>query len=155
MSIRLWNVAAFILCVMPLPALAQNTGGLSRDHAQHIATSCIGHWSEPTCMSAVSESNMILAAAYGGALQQRSQDAAAENIKQHCAASTAAREGQYPAYAMKSAFTECANMMYDISEQTGLAPDQSRYQVLVAAVLCMGNDPKCAAFEEGLKPYAQ
>jgi hypothetical protein len=122
-------------------------------YAKLIANACPDQWESPACLSAVSTSNLALAANYGGALQEAKLDAAAEKIKQHCAASTAAREQEFPAYAMKSAFDECATTMLDVSDETGIPPDQSHYQLLWLAAVCLANKPECAPISEDIKKY--
>jgi len=136
--------------------MAPQPSAMAVQFAQLVSKACLNkQWETPACLSAVSNSNLALAATYGSDLQNKGFAAAAEQIKQHCAASTAAREQAYPAYAMKSAFTECANMIYDVSEQTKVTPDQAHYQLLVAPILCMSNDQRCLGVEQGLAPYAR
>lgn len=122
-------------------------------YARRIAPVCIGAWETPACLTAVSESNLVLASNYGAKLQENKQDTAAETLKQHCAASTAHREKQYPAYAMESAFVECINIISDLNDQTGVSPDVDHYQLLVMAGLCMRKDRRCPPMERGLQQY--
>jgi hypothetical protein len=86
-------------------------------------------------------------------LQEQKLNDAAEKIKQHCAAATAAREQEFPAYAMKSAFIECANMMSDVSDETRITPDLSHYQLLIGATMCLNKDPGCAEITKTLRQY--
>jgi len=79
------------------------------------------------------------------------RDAAAQ--EQSCAASTAHREQAFPAYAMKSAFIECVNIISDLSEQTGVAPDVNHYQLLLLPALCLEKDKRCGPMEKGLRQY--
>lgn len=134
-------------------AQAQTASEASVTYAKRIAPVCIGAWETPACLTAVSESNLVMASNYGGALKERNLEAAAETLKQHCAASTAHREKQFPAYAMESAFVECINIISDLNDQTGLSPDVDHYQLLVMAGLCMRKDPRCAPMENALKQY--
>lgn len=142
-------LVALLLCA---PGIAQ-ASTFSRDSAAQIANACIGNWDSQDCLKVISESNMVLVSEYGSMLLKTNRATEAENLKQHCAASTAATQGTYPAYAMKSAFTECANTIYDVTTQTKTDADQNRYQVLVGATLCLDGDPRCSAVEEGFKPF--
>jgi hypothetical protein len=112
---------------------------------------CPDHWDSPECLSVISQSNFMMLANYGSDLQQKGHNDEAEQVKQHCAASTAAREQSFPAYAMKSAFIECANLLSDLTEKTGMKPDMSEYQLMVGSVLCMNKDARCASISEQLK----
>ncbi len=122
-------------------------------HAKQVAGACLGQWEAQGCLSAVSESTLVLAANYAGVLEAQGKKSAVEQIKQHCAAGTAAMRENIPAYAMKSAWAECANMIYDVSETTGTVPDQSHYQLLAGPILCLEKDRRCADVEQGLKRY--
>jgi hypothetical protein len=123
-------------------------------YAKLLGQSCPGQWESQTCLKAASQSSLTLAANYGGALQERKLNAEAEDIKQHCAASTAATQGEYPAYALKSAFIECANTMSDVAAKTSIDPDVSHYQLLVATVMCLDKDAGCVEIEKTLKGHA-
>ena len=122
--------------------------------AQLLGEYCPGQWESAYCLKAVSQSNMVMVSNYGGALQEGGKAQAAEQIKQHCAASTAGTESDYPAYAMKSAFIECANTISTVAEQTGMTPDLSHYQLLVGATLCLDKAPGCANIEQTLRRHA-
>lgn len=126
---------------------------VSINHAERVSKFCPEHWETQECLSAVSESNLVLAANYAGVLEKRGKKSHLENLKQHCAAATAGSKGEYPAYAMRSAFVECANIIVDISDATGIDPDKSHYQLLVGAVLCLDEDRRCDAVEQGLMRY--
>lgn len=123
-------------------------------YAKSLGQVCPGQWESQPCLKAASQSSLALAANYGGALQEKKLNAEAEEIKQHCAASTAATQGEYPAYAMKSAFIECANTMSDVATKTTLDPDVSHYQLLVATVMCLDKDAGCVEIEKTLKGHA-
>lgn len=123
-------------------------------YAKALGQACPGQWESQPCLKAASQSSLALAANYGGALQEKKMNAEAEEIKQHCAASTAATQGEYPAYAMKSAFIECANTMSDVATKTTLEPDVSHYQLLVATVMCLDKDAGCVEIEKTLKGHA-
>lgn len=128
---------------------------VSIQHAKIVSKACIGNWESQPCLKAVSESALVFAANYGAKLKRRGKSKSMETLKQHCAAATAASQGEYPAYAMQSAYTECANIIYDISEETKVTPDQSHYQLLVAPVLCLSKARECKGIESGLKKYTR
>ena len=135
---------------MATSANAQQVTPQVMAHAQKIASTCPGSWEQQTCLEAVSESNITLASNYAETLNNAGKSGQLEPLKQLCAASTAATEGEYPPAAMSSAFTECANGIYDISEQSGIKPDQSNYQLLIAAILCLNKDPQCGVLERSM-----
>lgn len=138
------------------PAMAATqSSDVPQQYASAVAKNCIGNWESPACLSASSSTALTVAALYGSELQERGHSAAAEKIKEHCAAATAAREQSYPAYAMQSAYTECANMIYDVSVETSIKPQPELYQLLVSSVLCLSKDGRCASVEQGLRPYAR
>jgi hypothetical protein len=119
-----------------------------------IANACPGHWDSAGCLSAVSSANLVMAANYAADLKEKGRPGEAEQVKEHCAASTAAREKSFPAYAMKSAFIECANLITDVAEKTGIKPDPTAFQLLIAPTLCLDNDPRCGTITEQLKRFA-
>lgn len=123
-------------------------------HAKKIASICPGSWEHQNCLEAVSASNITLASNYAQALDDAGKSNQLEPLKQLCAASTAATKGEYPPEAMNSAFTECANGIYDISRKSGVKPDQSNYQLLVAAILCLNKDPQCQMLEKSMQQGA-
>jgi hypothetical protein len=125
----------------------------SVEHAKQVSRACPGKWEAQPCLKAVSESTLVLASNYAANLQQKGHPKQVEMIKEHCAAATAARQGEFPANAMRSAFVECANTIVDTTDQTGVAPDASHYQLLVGPVLCLDGDRRCAFIEDGLKKY--
>lgn len=153
-SMMTFLVSGIFVSALPASAQQATPSAAATTHAGSVASACLSNWESPACLQAMSNSNMVLISNYGAELQQKGKNEAAESIKQHCAASTAAREQQFPAYAMKSAFTECANTMSDVTEQTGISPDPSHYQLLVASVLCMNGDRQCAPISQALKKYA-
>lgn len=122
-------------------------------HAAAVSQICPKAWSGQACLATMSESNLVMAANYAATLQEKGHKDAAEEIKEHCAAATAATRGEYPAYAMRSAFVDCANTIVDTSNDTGITPDQSHYQLLVGAVFCLDGDRRCSIIEQGLKKY--
>jgi hypothetical protein len=115
---------------------------------------CPGKWESPECLSVISTSNLAMLSNFGAALKNKGLEADAEQVKQHCAASTAAQKQAYPGYAMKSAFIECANLMADITQKTGVQPDLGQYQLMVGATMCLDNDLRCAGITEQLKALA-
>lgn len=120
-------------------------------HARDIAQLCLSNWESASCLSAVSQSNYDLTLSYAAALSAARMGQATEGLKEYCAAATVIADETVPAYAFTSAYTECANGIYDISEASGVAPDSSHYQLLVGAVLCLSKDSRCAGIEQQLK----
>ena len=155
--IRTLKLMTFVFA-LSLPVTAQAQGmrqasDASFAAAQKVAPVCVGAWESPACLTAMSESNMTMVSNYGALLQSRKLDAQAETLKQHCAASTAHREQQFPAEAMKSAFIECINAISDLAEQTTIPPDVDHFQLLVAAGLCLSKDARCVPMEKALAQY--
>lgn len=139
----------------PLTAQAEAVpSATALTYAKLLGQSCPGQWESQTCLKAASQSSLTLAANYGGALQDKKLNAEAETIKQHCAAATAATQGEYPAYAMRSAFTECTGTISDVAEKTSVNPDVSHYQLLIATVMCLDKDAGCGEIEKTLKGHA-
>lgn len=132
------------------PAPAQIDGAVMQ-HAMTISKTCPGAWTQAACLKALSSSNHDLAVNYAQSVQNAGKTEAVEAIKQSCAASTAATQQDYPAKAMQSAFTECANGIYDISQKTGVNPDPTSYQLLVGSILCLSGAPQCAALEQQMR----
>lgn len=120
-------------------------------HAMTISKACPGNWGAQSCLRAMSASNQDMAINYALKVKEAGHEQELETIKETCAASTAATQGEYPADAMRSAFTECVNGMYTVSEKTGVTPDQSHYQLIVGAVLCMNNAPQCPQLEKQMR----
>lgn len=153
---RLKTAQLFFFCAALLIgfaniAAAQQISPQVLAHAKQIGQTCPQKWETQPCLAAISSSNKTLAVNYMQSLEAKGKKSAMEQVKQLCAASTAATEGEYPAYAMQSAFTECTNGLYDISQKTGVLPDQSHYQLLVGSVLCLSKAPQCAALEAGMQ----
>lgn len=156
--LALLGLTVQILMLSPI-AQAQNAGAEtpsaeSLTYARLLGAHCPNAWESDACLSAISKSNLALVSNYGAQLQENKQDSAAENIKQHCAASTAAAEDSYPAYAMKSAFIECANAMSDTATKTRIRPDASHYQLLIGATMCLNKDSGCDSITKSLQAYA-
>ncbi|MFK7839018.1 MAG: hypothetical protein AB8B83_01700 [Bdellovibrionales bacterium] len=124
------------------------------ENARAIANVCLnGKWQSQPCLSAVSQSNLVMASNYAAALSENKMEQNAEAIKQQCAASTAATRDSFPANAMRSAYVECVNAIVQQSQETGLVPDQSQFQLLVSAVQCLDLAPTCNEIERGLSAY--
>ena len=136
------------LFVAAPPSAAQDQREIlpAATHAANIAKSCPGTWEKEACLHAVSNSAHDMVVNYAAALESAGKTSALETLKQVCAAATAT-ESNIPAYAYTSAYTECANGIYDLSEHTRVQPDQSHYQLLITAVLCLSKDQRCAALE--------
>lgn len=152
-------IACCLSVALTLPrAQAQNAAAPSQvvlQFAASVAQACVADWGAQGCLSAVSESNIAMLSDYGAALQNAKHDAAAETLKQHCAATTAASQQNVPAYAMLSALTECANTISDIASRTALMPDPSHYQLMIAPLLCLGGNPACAEITAQLTAYTR
>lgn len=144
-----------VLCVSTTQhAKAESTPSeAAASFAKLLSNNCLKRWNNPTCLSNISQSALVLAANYAGDLQSNGMVGAVEQVKQHCAAATAGTKGDYPAYAMQSAFTECANIIYDVSEQTKIKPDNSHYQLLVGSIMCLNKDRSCPSIEHGLLKF--
>jgi len=133
--------------------LKPQASSASTQHAKIVSKACLGKWETQSCLKAVSDSALVMISNYAAKLKKNGKGSSLETLKEHCAASTAASNGEYPADAMVSAYVECANIISDINDATGLMPDQSHYQLLVGPVLCIRKDRRCAAIEEGLRKY--
>ena len=152
-SIR-FLACAFGAIVFAGSAFAQGTPSPAVAHeASVVATACINNWQAPSCIKGVSAAAMVLTQNYSGALKQAGHTAEANDVVQHCAASTAGMQQAVPVAAMRSALTECANDISDVSQKTGVMPDASQYQLLVGPALCLANDPQCASVNAGLKGF--
>ena len=135
--------------------VAQQVSPQVMSHAVKIAKTCPDHWEKTACTEAISNSNMDMVVNYATALEKAGHKASLEPLKEHCAAATAIPEENIPAYAFQSAYTECVNSIYDISQKTKVTPDQSHYQLLVGSVLCLNKAPECAGLEKQMQVYAQ
>lgn len=97
---------------------------------------------------------MVLVSQFGASLEYEGYKAQMDPLKEDCAASTAAtQQDGIPAYAMKSAYTVCANKIAEIAEITGVKPDPSYYQLMIASILCMDKNPQCRMMESSLKKW--
>lgn len=123
------------------------------NHVTNVSRACIGHWEKQSCLQSVSSTALTLTAKYAETLNQKGQDQAIEYLKEYCAAATAATKGEYPAEAMRSAYTECVNIIADLSDKTGMKPNPEYYQLLVGAVLCLNKNKNCTYVEQGLSKY--
>ncbi len=133
---------------------AQTALKTAQGYARDMAHACLGgEWEAQPCMVVVSENTLVMAANYQADLEKSGKKALGEQVKQKCAAATAATRGEYPAYAMQSAYTECANGLYEISEASGMKFDINQYQLLVGAIQCIGKTGNCKMFETGLGQY--
>ena len=140
--------------IAPPPAQEKQATKTAQDFATMIANACIGErWETQQCLRSVSENVMVMTINYYESLEKRGKGTAAETIKQECAAATAATQDEFPAYAMKSAYTGCVNALYETNQKTGVNFDLSQYQLLVGAVQCLDKTPTCTALEKGLSAY--
>lgn len=120
-------------------------------HTQEIGAYCVGSWQSQPCMKALSSSNLTLASMYAESLAKGGHQKVQDALLQNCAASTAATKTEVPAYAMKSAMTTCANVIYDITEATKVRPNLTHFQLLVEPIFCLGGEARCADFEKILR----
>ncbi len=124
--------------------------------AGNIARSCPQQWEDEECLRATSQAALVLVSNYGGRLDQAGKKGHMETLKENCAASTAAtQEDGIPAYAMKSAYTVCMNSIADVADASGVKPDPSYMQLLLATVLCMEKSPQCQMMELALRKWAK
>jgi len=119
-------------------------------HLKDMSQNCPKAWNTQACLASMAESNKTLASLYAEDLDKGGFKPKLELIKEHCAASTAASQIEVPAYAMKSAMTECANTMHDLSETTKINPPLPHYQLLVTSIFCLDQDPRCKSLEDTL-----
>lgn len=123
-----------------------------KDVARDIVQNCNGgNWETQPCLSNLGTLSFLTTTTYADTLQKaNTSEAVLETLKQECAASTAPMQGEYPAYAVTSAMTVCANKIYDISEQTNQKPDPDLYQLMVASIMCLNKQSNCTAIEQQL-----
>lgn len=154
--LRILFVAVFCFLTMGSQAEAQSgASSASQALAAKISQMCIDSWVEPACMASLSDNVTVLASDYAAKLKEVGYgDDVLEALKQGCAAATAASSQEVPAEAMRSAMTQCANLIADISKQSGVKPDQSLYQLLTYPILCYQEDPLCSVFELQLDAFA-
>lgn len=125
-----------------------------KSDAQAIAQSCPGNWEAEECLKATSQSAMVLISQFGASLEHEGYKSQMDPLKEDCAASTAAtQQDGIPAYALRSAYTVCANTIAEIAEATGVKPDPSYFQLMIASILCMDNNPQCRMMESSLKKW--
>lgn len=148
---------ALSLCFLMLSthqAQAQQVPPQVVQHIRQLQQNCMsGQWESQACIRALGESNLTLASQYAESLKKSGKAADADDIVQHCAASTASTKKQVPAYAMASAMTECANAMGDTANKTRIKPDLTHYQILIAGALCLSKHPKCPPLERGIANF--
>lgn len=125
----------------------------AEEAARDVAQACPERWESQACFAAVSGAAHVMVAEYLADLQRAGQRAAVEHVKEHCAAATASAHVEVPPAVMPEIYTVCANTLYEASEQSGIEPDLSRYQLLLMAVLCLTGDENCALMEEQLAVY--
>lgn len=119
-------------------------------HLKDMSQKCPKTWETQACLASMAESNRTLASLYAEDLDKSGHGQYLAEIKEHCAASTAASQIEVPAYAMKSAMTECSNTIYDLTEKTQIKPPMSHYQLLITTIYCLDKDPRCQPLEETL-----
>lgn len=123
---------------------------IDRAYIERMGQLCVSHWENQECLKTISEISLTVASNYAHALDSKGLAKHNEGLKQHCAAATAATRTIVPGYAMKSALTECVNAIYEINQATQVKPDETRYQLLVSAILCLSSDESCGFIEKSL-----
>lgn len=123
---------------------------VTANHMVNMAKYCVGNWENEACIKELSSLSMDTTTNYAEALDAGNKKSAMEDLKQNCAAATAALKISVPAYAMKSAITQCVNSIYDINNTTLIKPDLNLYQLLVGSVMCLGKDIACENIEASL-----
>lgn len=124
-------------------------------HVKAVTSACVKKWEDQACMKVLASMNVTLASIYAESLHNSDKRSYMEQLKNHCAASTAALQVSVPAYAMRSAMTECVNSMTTISQKTSVFPNPSLSQLAVSAVLCIAKNKVCSEIEQGLLAAAQ
>lgn len=130
---------------------AQQVDRMTLMHTQEIGAYCVGSWQSQPCMKALASTNLSVATVYARTLEAKGQKKMHEPLLKGCSASTAAVKREVPAYAMKSAMTECANAISDISNATKIKPNPTHFQLLVEPIFCLSGEPRCGKFEELLR----
>ena len=102
------------------------------------------------CLKVNAYSNRILAANYIAALKEKGKTKAAGSVEQQCAAASVLGEVEAPRETVGNVLAECANQISDMTAETGIKPDLSHYQLLIAATLCITKDARCEASEQAL-----
>ena len=121
--------------------------------AKNIARECLKEetgWMSASCLKVNAYSNRILAANYIAALKEKGKTKAAGSVEQQCAAATALGEVKATQETVGNVLAECANQISDMTAETGIKPDLSHYQLLIAATLCITKDARCEASEQAL-----
>ncbi len=121
-------------------------------YARNVYNSCAGVWKSAQCVSAIAALSKDITIDYASSLEQAKQEAFHEPLKQSCAASTAAIQTDVPAYAQKSAMTECLNAIADMTQASGVKPNINLYQLAVGGTQCLDQEGNCEAFENQLAP---
>jgi len=122
-------------------------------HIRNMASFCIGKWENQDCIKELSSIAMDTTTNYAELLDAANKKSSMEPLKQHCAASTAALKMSVPAYAIKSAITECVNIIADINDKTAVKPNLNLYQLMVSSVMCLDKKPSCKEIETKLSSF--
>ncbi len=153
---------AFILFVATLGSFAAVSAkspppltAKEKKYVRAVAENCSGQWQEQPCLATLARVSKHVTSYYAEDLHKKGRKGRLEPLKQGCAASTAAEKMEVPVYAMKGAMTVCANTISDITEATGISPNVNLYQLVIAGVLCLANDPQCPALEGRLQALSQ
>lgn len=118
------------------------------DYIPPVAEHCVpDKWATNACLEAVTNSNADLVAIYSGQLTAAGRLGYAFQVLNDCAA--AADFEANKASILRNDFAVCANQMSDIFDATGITPIlPAQYDILVGAVQCMDDHPRCKAVYE-------
>ncbi len=125
--------------------------GFAQSIIDDYKSACPGRWSSQTCLNIVSTSTEQMIKHYAKQLNKQGHATTINTLTEECAAATAANQGTYPADAMRSAFTACANYLAEQSSAIHIQPNPTLYQMLIGSVLCLSEDQRCSSIESQLK----
>lgn len=130
-----------------------NQGGdftdLAKYMAGEMAVRCFNNkWTSPKCLRMISESVLQMAGEYSARLEAKSKVKGMDDLRENCAAATAASKIAVPAYAMESALAACVNSIYKISQETGILPDADLYQLVIMPAVCLKKQGQCSELEK-------
>lgn len=148
-----YTVLAGVIGLISIGTAAAKPDALTTQQFGHVTAiheSCVQNWGDQSCMQSISATSKDMLEAYAVALEKSGHKAQVETVKNQCAATTAAAKTKVPAYAMKSALTECANTISDVVAEVTVQPDLVLYQLLVGSIFCLGKEEPCPVFEKGI-----
>ncbi len=124
-------------------------------YVRDVYHTCAGNWKSAQCITSLASLSKDIVVDYAVKLETAGQKAFHEPLKQKCAASTAALQTAVPAYAQKSAMTECLNAIADMSQASDVKPDLELYQLAIGALQCVDKEGSCEAFENQISSHVQ